>query len=200
MNKKDKYYIDILLIINDIYKLNNKNLDLTLKDIMELHSKNMNEFDFKETWLKMFKYITSLYLYFDKKIKDIKEFEKDLMIKIGIDNNSHINLINIYKNIYHDDIIDLDVLLLIIIPSLTIKFSNRIEIIDFNINTTFNKRILKILDKDINNEDCPICFEKIKKNMIISNCCCFKSCIRCFQLNNYKCPICKDEKPIIINF
>ena len=90
-------------------------------------------------------------------------------------------------------------MLLIIIPSISIKMKNGIELIDFNIGSRFNNKILNIVsDEEFINDNCSICLEKINKHIIISNCCCIKTCLRCFNLINGKCAICKKENPIII--
>jgi hypothetical protein len=198
MDKKDKFYIDMVKLIDDFYKLNNRDYRKTLEDIIML--KNIVENDLIDKIVKILSYIEKLYISFDKKIDDIREFEGDMMIKTGID-NSYNHLLNIYKHIYKNDKIDIDIMLLIIIPSITIKMTNNIEIIDFTSSSKFNNRILNIVCQDnFRNDCCSICLEKCKKMVIMSNCCCNKTCVKCFQLNYGKCAICKDINPVIIRF
>jgi len=197
MEKKDKFYVDMVKLVSDIYKMNNRDYRKSVEYII-YH--NLDKDGLMDTWMKIIGYIKDLFISFDKKIDDIREFEGDMMIKTGID-NSHNRLIDIYKHIYNGDDINIDLILLIIFPSLTIKLTNGIEIIDFNISSKFNNRILKIVSEDdFRNECCSICLEKCKKTIILSNCCCAKTCVKCFQLNSGKCAICKDEKPIIIRY
>lgn len=194
MDKKDKVYIEMVMIISELYIENNKNFRKTLEDIILI---NYNEND-DDTWIKMLNYVEKVFLSIDKKIKDIKEFEGDMMIKTGIDKNMMKIMMNIFKQTFKDEI-DFDTLLLIIIPSLSIKLTNGIELFDFNVNTPLNKRILKMIsDEDFNKDCCSICLEKSKKMFVISNCCCNKTCFKCFHLNSGKCAICKNIKPIII--
>jgi len=192
MDKKDKVYIDILMTVSDIYIDNNRNYRQTLEDIMYISEDN------DDTMVKMLDYIEKVFVSTDKKIKDIKEFEGDMMIRTGIDRKMTKILMNIFKQTF-DDEIDFDVMLLIILPSLSIKLTNGIELYDFNVNTPLNKRVLKMVcDDEFKNDGCSICLEKCKKMFVMSNCCCNKTCLKCFHLNSGKCAICKNEKPIII--
>jgi len=176
-------------LINDLYKDNDKDYKKSLELIKNY---NNEKDDLLNEMITILKYVQKLYISYDKKIHEINE---DLIIKTGI-NISHNHLIDIYKEVYRDNRIDIEIMLLIIIPSITIKLNNEIEIIDMNIGSYFNNTILKIVEED---EGCSICYENFKKTYIISNCCCYKTCLRCFNLLNGKCAICKEENPIIIN-
>ena len=181
-------------LISDIYKKNN-DYNKTLEIIKNL---NEDKDDLMDEWKNILRYIEKLYISYDKKIKEIKDYNGHLRIINGVD-NSYNNLIDIYKNIYKDYTINIELMLLLIIPSISIRMRNGIEIIDFKIGSHFNNRILNLIDdEDFINEKCSICLEKINKFIIISNCCCNKTCLRCFNLINGKCAICKKENPIII--
>jgi len=191
MDKKCNLYINMVKLISDIYK-HNKDYNKTLEFIKFL---NEDKEELIEEWKNIIKYIEKLYISYERKTKEIKG---DIKIKNDID-NSYIYLINIYKQIYKDYNIDIDLMLLIIIPSISIIMKNGIEIIDFKIGSHFNNRILNIVnDEDFLNDKCSICLETFNKLIIISNCCCNKTCLRCFNLINGKCAICKKEEPIII--
>jgi hypothetical protein len=186
MDKKTKFYIDMVKYINEIYKKNNKDYKKTIENIYKLDKDNL-----RDELKNILKYIEKLYISYDKKSK-INE-----NIKYGID-ISYNYLINIYKKIYKNNNIDIDLLLLIIIPSIIINTKSGYEIIDINIGSKFNNKIIEIVeDKEYINEGCSICFEK-NKTYIISNCCCYKTCIKCFNLLYERCAICKGENVIII--
>jgi hypothetical protein len=183
-----KLYIDMIKIVNDIHKETN-DYDKTLKIIKKYNKddeKMINEFT------KILDYIIKLYKLYENKVKTIKG---DMIIKRGIDNSID-ELIEIYKKIYNDYNIDIDILLLIIIPSILIRTKNGIEIIDFKIKTPINDVIINLVIKD---DICSICFEEFNNSFIISNCCCNMVCFRCFNLLNGKCAICKEQNPILIN-
>jgi hypothetical protein len=189
MDIKCKLYVNMVKLINDLYKDNDRDYRKSL-ELIKIY--NNEKDDLLNEMITILKYVQKLYISYDKKIDEIKE---DLIIKTGI-NISHNHLIDIYKEVYRDNRIDIEIMLLIIIPSITIKLKNGIEIIDMNIGSYFNNTILKIVEED---EGCSICYENFKKTYIISNCCCYKTCLRCFNLLNGKCAICKEENPIIIN-
>jgi len=189
MDIKCKLYVNMVKLINDLYKDNEKDYRKSL-ELIKIY--NNEKDDLLNEMITILKYVQKLYISYDKKIDEIKE---DLIIKTGI-NISHNHLIDIYKEVYRDNRIDIEIMLLIIIPSITIKLKNGIEIIDMNIGSYFNNTILKTIEED---EGCSICYENFKKTYIISNCCCYKTCLRCFNLLNGKCAICKEENPIIIN-
>lgn len=181
-------------LVSDIYK-NNKDYNKTL-EIIKIF--NVDKDDLMDEWKKILKYVEKLYISYDKKNKEIKDYNPDIRIKNGID-NSYNYLIDIYKQIYKDYNIDIDIMLLLIIPSVSIKMKNGFEIIDFKIGSHFNNMILKLAkDEEFINEKCSICLEHFNKFIIISNCCCNKTCLRCFNLINGKCAICKKENPIMI--
>lgn len=194
MDKRCELYIKMVKLIGDIYK-ENKEYETTL-EIIKLY--NLDKDDLIDEWKNILRYIQKLYKSYDKKIKEIIESNADIKIKTGIDNYSNY-LIYIYNKIYKDNVIDIDLMLLMIIPSISIEMNNGIELIDFNIGTSFNNRILNIANDDnIRKECCPICCNNFKYYLIISNCCCFKTCLRCYELMNRKCAICKGEKTVIM--
>jgi hypothetical protein len=185
-------------LVSDIYK-KHKDYNKTLEFIKFL---NEDKDDLINEWKKIIKYIEKLYISYDNKNKEIKNYKKDIIIKNGIDNSNEY-LIDIYIQIYKDYKIDIELMLLLIIPSISIIMKNKngkdIQIIDFKIGSHFNNRILNLVnEEDFLNEKCSICLENFNKIIIISNCCCNKTCIRCFNLINGKCAICKKENPIII--
>jgi hypothetical protein len=192
MDKRCKIYVEMLKLVSDIYKNNKNDYEKTL-EIIKKYNKD-DKYLIKEL-INILNYIKKLYITYEKRIKNIDE---DLIIINGID-NSYKKLIEIYKKIYKDNNIDIELMILIIIPSISIKMKSGYEIIDFNIGSCINKSILKILNEnDLEREVCPICFEKCDKISIMSNCCCYKTCLRCFELLSSKCAICKEEKPVII--
>ena len=192
MDKKCELYIDMVKLVSDIYKMKKGDYKKTLNKIGNLNKGNDNLF---EEWKNILGYVEKLYLKYDKKVNNIDE---NYIIKYGID-QSYNKLIEIYKQIYKDYNIDIEIMLLIIIPSISIRMRNGIEIIDFNIGSKLNKGILKLINEDNFKDDgCPICFDKLDKLIIISNCCCYKSCLRCFHLIFGKCAICKEQNPVII--
>jgi hypothetical protein len=197
MDKKCNLYINMVKLISDIYK-KNKDYNKTLEFVKFM---NVDE-ELMDEWKKIIKYIEKLYISYDNKNKEFNKYNGKLRIKNGID-NSYNYLINIYNIIYKDYNVDIELMLLLIIPSISIIMKNKngkeIEIIDFKIGSEFNNRILNLVNtEDFLDEKCAICLEKINKYIIISNCCCIKTCLRCFNLINGKCAICKKENPIII--
>jgi hypothetical protein len=182
-----KLYIDMIKIVNDIYKETN-DYDNTLKIIRKYNKDDENMI---REFTKILDYIIKLYGLYENKIKSIKG---DIIIKRGID-NSFEELIEIYKKIYNDFNINIEILLLIIIPSISIKTKNGIEIIDFKIREPINDVIINL---DIKEDVCSICFEPFSNSFIISNCCCNMNCFRCFHLLDGKCAICKKQNPILI--
>ena len=194
MDRRCNLYINMVKLVSDIYK-KHKDYNRTLEFIKFL---NEDKDDLINEWKNILKYIEKLYISYDNKNKEIKNYKKDIIIKNGIDNSNEY-LIDIYIQIYKDYNIDIDLMLLLIIPSITIKMNNGIDIIDFKIGSHFNNRILNLVnEEDFLNEKCSICLENFNKIIIISNCCCNKTCLRCFNLINGKCAICKEENPIII--
>jgi hypothetical protein len=192
MDKKCEVYIEMVKIVNDIYKKYKKDYTKTL-EIIKKYNKNDN--DIINELIDILKYVKKLYISYEKRIKDIDGKYK---IKYGVD-RSYNNLIEIYKDLIKGNEIEIELMIMIIIPSITIKMNNGYEIIDYNIGSTLNKKILKMInEEEFQNEGCPICFEKFNKLFTISNCCCYKCCIRCFNLIAGKCAICKEENPIII--
>jgi hypothetical protein len=194
MDLKCNLYIDMVKLISDIYK-DNKDYHKTLEIIKKF---NIDNYDLIDEWKNILRYIEKLYISYEKKNNKIQDYMDDIIIKNGVD-NSYDYLIDIYKKIYKDYTIDIELMLLLIIPSISIKINNRIEIIDFNIGSRLNNRILNIVSNtEFINEKCSICLDNFNKFIIISNCCCNKTCLRCFNLINGKCAICKKENPIII--
>lgn len=190
MDTRCNLYINMVKLISDIYK---KNMD-SKKTLEFVKSMNIDD-ELLNEWKKIIKYIEKLYISYERKTKEIKG---NIKIKNGVD-ISYNHLINIYNVIYKDYNIDIELMLLLIIPSISIIMKNGIEIIDFKIGSQFNNRILNIInDDDFLNDKCCICLETFNKYIIISNCCCNKTCLRCFNLINGKCAICKEENPIII--
>ena len=181
-------------LISDIYKKNN-DYNKTLEFVKFL---NEDKDELIDEWKNILKYIEKLYISYDNKNKEIRNYKIDIIIKNGVD-NSYNYLLDIYKKIYKDYTIDIELMLLLIIPSISIKMKNGIELIDFNIGSRFNNKILNIVsDEEFINDNCSICLDKFNKLIIISNCCCNKTCLRCFNLINGKCAICKKENSIII--
>lgn len=194
MDLKCDLYIKMVKLISDIYKKNN-DYNRTLEFIKFL---NEDKDELIDEWKNILKYIEKLYISYDNKNKEIRNYKIDIIIKNGVD-NSYNYLLDIYKKIYKDYTIDIELMLLLIIPSISIKMKNGIELIDFNIGSRFNNKILNIVsDEEFINDNCSICLDKFNKLIIISNCCCNKTCLRCFNLINGKCAICKKENPIII--
>ena len=191
MNKKCEMYVNMVKLVNDIYK-ENKDYEKTLKIIKKYDNELMKE------WIIILKYIQKLYISYDKKIKNIKDYTDYIIIKTGIE-YSYKKLIDIYIYVYKDYNIDIEIMLSIIIPSIIITTKNGFEIIDSKIGSELNNNILKmIINDNIKNDSCSICFENLKKIFIISNCCCYKTCLRCFELLSGNCAICKNINPIII--
>lgn len=194
MDLKCDLYIKMVKLISDIYK-NNKDYKKSLEIIKRY---NIDNHDLIDEWKNILRYVEKLYISYEKKNNKILHYMDDIIIHNGVD-NSYNYLIDIYKQIYKDYTIDIELMLLLIIPSISIKMKNGIELIDFNIGSRFNNKILNIVsDEEFINDNCSICLDKFNKLIIISNCCCNKTCLRCFNLINGKCAICKKENSIII--
>ena len=152
MDRKCNLYINMVKLVNDIYK-KHKDYNRTLEFIKFL---NEDKDDLIDEWKNILKYIEKLYISYDNKNKEIKNYKKDIIIKNGIDNSNNY-LIDIYIQIYKDYTIDIELMLLLIIPSISIKMKNGIEIIDFKIGSHFNNRILNLAnEEDFLNEKCYI--------------------------------------------
>jgi len=198
MDNKIKFYKDLIIIVSDIYKLNEKNMEKTYKELMRM---NENKNLLKEELINLLKFINKLDKLYYKKLQNLNEYIGDIYIKTAIDNDECLNnIINIYKNTFIDNYIDFDLLLFIIIPTIIIKINNYFEIIDFNAEYGINTKNLKFIKNlDINNECCSICLEKFNKdNIIMTKCCCNLNCIKCFNLNSQKCAICKGDNLLIL--
>jgi hypothetical protein len=181
-------------VVSDIYK-KHKDYNRTLEFIKFL---NEDKDDLINEWKNILKYIEKLYISYDNKNREIKNYKKDIIIKNGIDNSNEY-LIDIYIQIYKDYNIDIDLMLLLIIPSISIKMNNGIDIIDFNIGSHFNNRILNLVnEEDFLNEKCSICLENIYKNPNIIY---IKSCKHVFHRDclfkwykvKLQCPCCRKQ-------
>ena len=88
MDTKCNLYINMVKLISDIYKKNN-DYNKTLEIIKNL---NEDKDDLMDEWKNILRYIEKLYISYDKKIKEIKDYNGHLRIINGVD-NSYNNLI-----------------------------------------------------------------------------------------------------------
>jgi len=194
------FYCEMMYIVNELYHLNEKDYDRTMRELKRM---NENKKVHMEEFIYLLKYVRNIHRLNEKKMVKIKEINEELVIKNPIENEMYLNKsIKIFSKNFNGVRLDFDLLMVVVIPSLIININDKIDIYDFNGDLGINKRILNIV-KDINlNEDvCSICLEKfdISNDIIMSCCCCDKTCKRCYNLNNTCCAICKGDKSIIIN-
>ncbi len=198
MNKRNKIYCELMYIVNDVYKLNERDYIRTFEEL-----KILNKKVHIEEYLNLLTFVKNVNNLMDKKIDYLMDLDKNLRIKSPFDNYEYLDkAIRKFRKVLNGVMIDFELLMIIIIPSLIIQIDDKFEIFDFNGDLGIDNRILKIIKEiDLKEDICSICLEKFDgfEEMIMSCCCCDKMCNRCYNLNNNRCAICKGDKTIIIN-
>lgn len=200
MNKKNKIYCELMYIVNDVYKLNERDYNRTFNELMDMNKDKMIN---NEEFIYLLKFVKNVNILMDKKISNLRDLDNELIIKSPFYNDEYLNkTFKKFRKVFNGIMIDFDVLMVVIIPSLIIKINDNIEIFDFNGDLGVDDRNLKIIKNiDLKEDICSICLEKFDdiEEIIMSCCCRDKTCNRCYNLNNNRCAICRGDKSIIIN-